>query len=75
MLSVAPWTQLWHRNYFVDVLPWLAPLMASSGTRVVVVAAGLVTAVGGMTDLRAALSARGDAPGAGGSDDGTLSNS
>lgn len=60
MLAVAPWTAFWHRNYFVDLWPWLAPVMASGAARVVVVSAGVVTALGGMTDLRAALARRAD---------------
>ena len=62
MLTVAPWTAFWQRNYFVDVLPWMGPVMASAVARLVVVLAGLATALGGMTDLRAALSARSDEP-------------
>jgi hypothetical protein len=59
VLVVAPWTEMWRRNYFVDVLPWLAPVTASAAARFVVVATGLATAVAGMTDLRAALAKRG----------------
>ncbi len=58
VLTVAPWTSMWRRNYFVELLPWMAPVMASSAARAVVVAAGVATALAGMTDLRSALSGR-----------------
>jgi hypothetical protein len=62
ILVVAPWTAMWRRNYFVELLPWMAPVMASTAARVVVVVTGLATALAGMTDLRAALTGRHRSP-------------
>lgn len=55
---MAPWTELWQRNYFVEALPWIGALASSPAMRALVVATGVVTVLAGMTDLRAALLAR-----------------
>jgi hypothetical protein len=58
VLIAAPWTDWWRRNYFADLLPWLAALMQTRGAQLVVVATGVATAIAGITDLREALMAR-----------------
>jgi hypothetical protein len=59
VLTIAPWTLFWERNYFAHVLPWLGMLMNSPYTRGGVTGVGLVTAVIGMRDLSRAILARG----------------
>lgn len=51
MLTIAPWTQFWDRNYFAHVLPWLGQWMANSFVRGGVTGVGLVTAFAGLRDL------------------------
>jgi hypothetical protein len=58
ILTAAPWTEWWRRNYFADLLPWLRTLMSTSGMRVMVVGIGLVTVAIGVTDLWLALASR-----------------
>jgi hypothetical protein len=61
VLTIAPWTLFWERNYFAHVLPALGALMNSPYTRGAVTGVGLVTAVIGMRDLSRAILARGAA--------------
>ena len=56
ILTVAPWMMLWDRNYFAAMLPWLRTLMAGDLLRGVVSLIGIVTVIGGLADLRSALS-------------------
>jgi hypothetical protein len=58
LLIYAPWTAWWSRNYFADMWPWVHAVMATSTSRIVVAAAGALTVVGGMTELRRALARR-----------------
>jgi hypothetical protein len=58
LLVISPWTVMWQRNYFTDLLPWLGPIMETAGVRSVVVGTGIVTAIAGMSDLRAVLFSR-----------------
>lgn len=58
ILTAAPWTQWWSRNYFADLLPWLRMLMSTSGMRVLVVGVGLMTVAIGIAELWVALSGR-----------------
>ncbi|MCC7043636.1 MAG: hypothetical protein IT183_07225 [Acidobacteria bacterium] len=58
ILTAAPWTDWWRRNYFADLLPWLHMLMATPGMRALVVTVGLLTVAVGITDLWLALAAR-----------------
>ena len=51
LLTIAPWTALWDRNYFAALWPWLRAWMAIGVVRGAVSAAGVVTAVGGLSDL------------------------
>lgn len=67
VLVVAPWTDWWQRNYFADLLPGLAALMTTTSVRGLVVGAGVVTLLAGLTDLRSALAARTRGPAGGGS--------
>ena len=58
ILTAAPWTEWWRRNYFAELLPWLRVLMATPGMRALVVAVGLLTVVVGVTDLWQTLAER-----------------
>lgn len=55
LLVVAPWTIWWHRNYFAEMWPWLGAVMQWPAVHAAVPAAGIVTALGGVSDLRRAL--------------------
>jgi len=52
LLIAAPWTAWWHRNFFAEILPWLAPVMGSPVVQWAVVLTGLVTFVGGLREVR-----------------------
>lgn len=58
ILTVAPWTEWWRRNYFLDLWPTLGPVIDTRAARWFVVAAGLMTTVAGMSDLRTTLLGR-----------------
>jgi hypothetical protein len=58
LLIYAPWTAWWSRNYFAQWSPWMRDVMATSAARVVVAAAGILTVLGGMIELRRALARR-----------------
>ena len=51
LLTIAPWTGLWDRNYFAAHWPWLRVWMGIGLVRGAVSATGVVTAIGGMSDL------------------------
>lgn len=53
VLVVAPWTTYWDRNYFVEALPFLQPLLASYVARGGIAGVGLVSLVAGLTELLA----------------------
>ena len=52
---VAPWTSWWRRNYFAEVVPAIRTFLASDAAVVLVVAAGALTAIAGVSDLHALL--------------------
>jgi len=47
VLSVAPWTKFWDRNYFVEAWPWLEVVLTSGATRGAISALGVVSFVAG----------------------------
>lgn len=55
---MSPWTQLWERNYFGDVWPWLDAIMENMYMRGAVSGVGLITAWAGLRDLIAAVMGR-----------------
>ncbi len=55
---MAPWTQLWERNYFGDLWPWLDGLMENAYARGAVSGVGLITAFAGLRDLLSAIASR-----------------
>jgi hypothetical protein len=55
LLSVAPWTIWWQRNYFADRVPWLGAAMHMDGLQGFVVVVGLATIVAGLAELRTAI--------------------
>lgn len=55
---MAPWTQLWERNYFGDLWPWLDVIMENMYARGAVSGVGLITAWAGLRDLIAAVMGR-----------------
>ena len=58
LLVLAPWTELWDRNVFAQMIPSLGDWMASGFVRGGVAGVGLVTTVAGIRDLGAALLGR-----------------
>jgi hypothetical protein len=65
LLVLAPWTNLWERNYFAQALPWLGELMRNRFVRGGVTGVGLLTALAGVVDIGATLVARPKRPAAG----------
>lgn len=61
MLSLAPWTLFWERNYFAHTLAWLGAWMANPYVRGAVTGVGIVTLVAGFRDLSGIILARGRA--------------
>lgn len=55
---MAPWSQLWDRNYFGDLWPWLDVVMENLYARGAVSGVGLITAWSGIRDLSAAICSR-----------------
>lgn len=51
LLVLAPWTQLWERNYFGDLWPWLDVIMENMYARGAVTGVGLVTGWVGVREL------------------------
>ena len=58
VLTIAPWTQFWERNYFAYVMPWIGHWMANAYVRGGVTGVGLVTAFAGLRDLSSVILAR-----------------
>jgi len=58
LLVLAPWTNLWDRNLFASTLPWLGEWMSNQFVRGAVTGVGVITAIGGLRDLSAAILAR-----------------
>ena len=54
VLTVAPWSPYWERNYFADFLPWLQPLLASSYLRGAVSGLGLINFAAGAVEFKGA---------------------
>ena len=51
VLIVAPWTTYWERNYFVEALPVLQPLLTSNAVRGAIAGVGLVSLVAALGEL------------------------
>ena len=47
VLSVAPWTKFWERNYFIEAWPWLEVGLTSGVARGAISAVGVVSFVAG----------------------------
>ena len=62
MLTLAPWSALWDRNYFGAMLPWLGRWMANEFVRGAVTGVGLLTAGAGVRDLAITIFSRGAEP-------------
>jgi len=58
VLTIAPWTLFWDRNYFAHLVPWLGIWMANEFVRGGVTGVGLITAFAGLRDLAGAIIAR-----------------
>lgn len=58
LLIMAPWTLMWDRNYFGELLPWLGAAMEQSWVRGAVSGVGLICAWTGLRDLVSAIIAR-----------------
>jgi hypothetical protein len=71
VLAIAPWTELWQRNYFVARWPWTGSWMHSMAAQWLVIGIGVVTAAAGMTDLRAVIAGRFARPSAAGEGSGS----
>lgn len=55
MLVVAPWMEIWERNFFAQTQPWLGAIMANGFVRGGVTGVGVITAIAGLRDLTAAI--------------------
>ena len=55
---MAPWTDLWDRNFFAEAMPALGDLMSNQFVRGGVTGVGVVTAIAGLRDLTGAVLAR-----------------
>ena len=55
LLVVAPWTEWWRRNYFAEIWPALRAFFDADAGVVLVVAAGVLTAIVGVGDLHGLL--------------------
>ena len=55
VLIVAPWTTYWDRNYFVEALPILRPLLTSHAVRGAIAGVGVVSLVAALTELVATI--------------------
>ena len=51
VLVAAPWTSYWERNYFVEALPVLQPLLTSYALRGAITGVGVVSLAAGLTEL------------------------
>ncbi len=51
VLTVAPWTAFWERNYFVTAWPYLRNVLLSPWLRGALSAVGVVTIGAGLLDL------------------------
>jgi hypothetical protein len=58
VLTIAPWTLFWERNYFAFTVSWLGAWMANPYVRGAVTGVGLVTALAGLRDLSGVILAR-----------------
>ena len=65
MLTIAPWTVFWERNYFAHALPSLGLWMGNAYVRGGVTGIGLVTVLTGLRDLSNVILARGAASSSG----------
>jgi len=65
VLTIAPWTVFWDRNYFAYTIPWVGEWMAIAYVRGAVTGVGLVTAVVGLRDLSGVILARSSSADAG----------
>jgi hypothetical protein len=61
VLTIAPWTAFWDRNYFAHVVSWIGEWMGNPFVKGGVTGIGLVTAFAGLRDLSAVILARGTA--------------
>ena len=55
VLIVAPWTTYWDRNYFVEALPSLQPLLTSHAVRGAIAGIGVVSLVAALAELAATI--------------------
>ena len=55
VLIVAPWTIYWERNYFVEALPILQPLLTSHAVRGAIAGVGVVSLVAALAELAATI--------------------
>lgn len=51
VLIAAPWTTYWDRNYFVEALPVLQPLLTSYAVRGAIAGVGLVSLAAALFEL------------------------
>jgi hypothetical protein len=53
VLLIAPWSRFWERNYFLELLPQLEPLLTSPYVRGAVSGLGVVNLAAGIVELAA----------------------
>jgi hypothetical protein len=51
LLIVAPWSSFWERNYFLQVLPALGPVLTNSFVRGAVSGLGVVNLCAGLVEI------------------------
>jgi hypothetical protein len=62
LLILVPWSVFWDRNYFVQSLPALQPLMANNYMRGAISGLGLLNVYFGLAELVSAITSRSQPP-------------
>ncbi len=55
VLIIAPWTTYWDRNYFVEALPILQPLLTSHAVRGAIAGVGVVSLAAALAEIAATI--------------------
>jgi hypothetical protein len=58
VLTFAPWTGFWERNYLAQASPWLGTLMFNAYVKGAITGVGLITMVAGLRDGAVAVAGR-----------------
>ena len=55
VLIIAPWTTYWDRNYFVEALPILQPLLTSHAVRGAIAGVGVASLAAALAEIAATI--------------------